>query len=282
MNKANRCAVLVTSCDSYVDVWDPFFKLMDNYWTDIPYKVYLNTETIEYNKQYDHFKIQTLTLDSKRKPNKTTWSRRFLDVLDRIEEEYVFVLVEDLFVLDTVQTNLMEQLLDKMDENPAMSQIQFFGTRSNCDKGIKNVLSEEMDLQLIGNDKSKVCFVPTIWRKSVLKKWLRPHESIWAFEGCAAQRARRWKYKEEVYRVYSPAIFDYFCEEYLSGVVNGKWIKHELLQGTFDKNGIVIDYDKRGTITYEEWCAVDTISLIKKYGFWKSLKKAFNRFRSLF
>ena len=65
----NRCAVLVTSCDSYSDIWDPFFKLMDAYWQDIPYKVYLNTETVEFNKQYNHFSVNTLTLKENRKIN---------------------------------------------------------------------------------------------------------------------------------------------------------------------------------------------------------------------
>ena len=120
METKQRLAVLISSCDGYQDVWDPFFLLMDKYWKDIPYPVYLNTETINYDKKYNNFSIQTLNLKKKRKL-KTSWSQRMIDVLERIEEEYIFILIEDFFLRERVQTELIEKILDKMDEDPLMS-----------------------------------------------------------------------------------------------------------------------------------------------------------------
>ena len=205
-----------------------------------------------------------------------------IDVLNRIEEEYVFILIEDFFLRENVQTELIENVLDKMDKDPLMSQVQFFGTRTNCDNERENAPSNEMDLQQIGDDKAKVCFVPVIWRKSVLLKWLRAHESIWAFESMGAARAKRWKYKDKVYRVYSPAVFNYLWEKNCYCVVNGKWMIHPLLTKLFDDNELKIDFSKRGTITMEEWQAKTTTDIIKQYSFWQIIVKCFNRFRSLF
>ncbi len=278
----NRCAVLITSCDAYSDIWDPFFQLMDKYWDDIPYKVYLNTETIEFNKKYNNFEVSSLTLYDKKRKDKTTWSRRMLDVLERVEEDYVFILVEDFFLRERVQTELIEEILDRMDKDPLMSQVQFFGTRTNCDNCVQNTMLDDMVLEQIGDDKAKVVFVPVIWRKSTLVKWLRPHESIWAFEACGAKRARRWKYKEQVYRVYSPAIFNYLWEKGCYCVVNGKWMMHPLLEHLFAVNDINVDYSVRGTITMEEWQSVSIKTIMKRSGFIGTLKKVISRLRSIF
>ncbi len=280
--KDNRCAVLITSCDDYSDIWDPFFRLMDKYWDDIPYKVYLNTETLEFNKKYENFEVSTLTLYDKKRKDRTTWSKRMLDVLERIDEEYVFILVEDFFLREKVQTELIKEILDRMDETPLMSQVQFFGTRTNCDNDIQNTVSDDMVFEQIGDDKAKVVFVPVIWRKSTLVKWLRPHETIWAFESCGAKRARRWKYKEKVYRVYSPAIFNYLWEKGCYCVVNGKWMMHPLLEHLFEDNDINIDYSVRGTITIEEWQSVSIKTIMKRAGLIGTLKKIISRLRSIF
>ena len=280
--KENRCAVLITSCDAYSDIWDPFFQLMDKFWDDIPYRVYLNTETIEFNQKYNNFEVSSLTLYDKKRKDKTTWSKRMLDVLERIEEEYVFILVEDFFLREKVQTQLMEEILDRMDKDPLMSQVQFFGTRTNCDNCVQNTMSDDIVLEQIGDDKAKVVFVPVIWRKSTLVKWLRPHESIWAFEACGAKRARRWKYKEQVYRAYSPAIFNYLWEKECYCVVNGKWMMHPLIENLFEVNDINIDYSVRGTITMEEWQSVSIKTIMKRAGFIGTLKKVISRLRSIF
>lgn len=277
-----KCAVIVCSCDAYEDIWDPFFLLMDKYWKDIPYKVYLNTETINYNKKFENFSVESLTLPSEYKKEKTTWSQRMLSVLERIEEEYVFILIEDFFLRERVQTELFEKLINQMDSDPLMSQIQFFGTRLNCDNYRQNVISDKIEIEEIVSGKAKVVFVPTLWRKETLVKWMRPHESIWAFEACGSKRAYRWKYPEKVYRISSPAIFNYLWEKECYCVVNGKWMMHPLLTSLFKENDIEIDYNKRGTITMEEWGSVDMKTLIKRNGFWGTAKKVISRIKSFF
>lgn len=276
----NNCAVIICSCDAYQDVWDPFFRLMDKYWKDIPYRVYLNTETIEFNKNYENFSVEPLLLPDDMKKGKITWSQRMLSVLDRIEEEYVLILIEDFFLRERVQTELIEEIIEQMDRDPLMCQVQLFGTRTNCDNERQNIISENIEMEEIVSGKAKVVFVPTIWRKETMKKWLRSHESIWAFEACGSKRAYRWKYKEKVYRVYSPAIFNYLWEKGCYCVVNGKWMLHPLLTSLFDENDIHVDFSERGTITMEEWNNVTMNTLIKRNGIIGTARKILSRIRS--
>lgn len=42
--KAGRMAFLLSSCDTYKDTWQIFFDMLEKYWHDIPYPIYLNTE----------------------------------------------------------------------------------------------------------------------------------------------------------------------------------------------------------------------------------------------
>ena len=46
--KYKDITIVVNSCDKFKDAWEPFFVLLDKYWTDHPRKVLLNSETIEY------------------------------------------------------------------------------------------------------------------------------------------------------------------------------------------------------------------------------------------
>ena len=43
--KEEICSVLVTSCDSYDDTWEPFFTLLETMWPNCHYPIYLSTET---------------------------------------------------------------------------------------------------------------------------------------------------------------------------------------------------------------------------------------------
>ncbi|MDO4818818.1 MAG: hypothetical protein Q3994_00370 [Prevotella sp.] len=186
--------------------------------------MYLNTETVQYKNghNFSHFEVTTLNLLHPKKKSRWSWSQRMLDVLDRVKEEYVLILVEDFFLREKVQTEIIENLLDIMDADNMIGQIQLFGTRTNCDNEKMNDMNATIDLQQIGDGKAKVVFVPTIWRKDVLKKWMRKWETIWAFESYASKRAKWWHYKEKVFRLYSPAVFNYLWEKECYCVVNGK------------------------------------------------------------
>lgn len=280
--KNSKLAVLITSCDAYEDVWDPFFMLLDRYWTDIPYRVYLNTETKQYNKRFNHFQVETLTLSDISVSKNISWSQRMKLALERIDEEYVFILIEDFFLRERVQTELIEKIISMMDSDQQMGSVQLFGTRINCDNQRQNIQSSTLDIFKIEKGFAKVVFVPTIWRKKTLLKWLRPHESIWAFESCGSKRAYRWKYKEQSYRVNSPSIFNYLWEKDCYCVVNGRWMLHPLLTSLFEENNIVIDYSLRGTITMEQWKSVSLMTHIKRKGLIKTVKGILGRILSIF
>lgn len=280
MNKQARCAFLMSSCDVYEDLWNPFFECVNTFWNGISYPVFLNSEFKEYiPSQKLGFEVHTLNqLTAK----KISWSRRFADVLNRIPQEYIFLVLDDFFLCDYVDESYFEEIMDIMDQDPEIASFQFYGTRIRNADSEKYQRSDRLQYRLLWENGWKTHFVPTIWKKSVLLKWLRSWESIWAFEGYGSERARRWKYKEKVYVVTNPPIYDYLWIKDCSAVINGKWLDEPELTDFFKENQIKIDYEKRGKMTHQEYLDKTMVDIIKKYKPHEIIVKSFNRFRSLF
>lgn len=90
-------SVLVLSCDKYEPCWKPFFTLLDKYWSNHPY-VHLVTET----KKCKY--CETINVDS------DIWSKRFLEALRKIKNEYVLVMLDDFFIRDYVDTDRINDI----------------------------------------------------------------------------------------------------------------------------------------------------------------------------
>ncbi len=273
-----NCAFLLSTCDSYEDTWDPFFRLVSKYWISIPMKVYINTET----KQYVPTVKLPFEVISCNTSSSIQWSNRLLHVLDMIQEEYIFMVLDDFFLRSPVKDEYFDQLLRMMDNDQSIASIQLKAARL-IQEGKKEVVNNsELEISEIDKNGWKTHFVPTIWRKSILKKWLRKHESIWGFELYGSQRARFWNYKEKVLAVDSPVIFDYLWVDGCSVIVNGKWLVAPEVDTFFPNNGIDIDLSLRGRITLEEYRSRTLKDTIKKLSFGEFVKKSINRVRSIF
>lgn len=271
-----KCVFLLNSCDAYSDTWDAFFDLLNIYWPDIPYKVYLNTETINYKPRHSYsFEIKTINTS-----NTISWSKRLMKVLDVIEEDYVFMTLDDFFVQSPVQTDLIDKLIQMMEIDSSIASCQLTAARIAQEDNVD--ICDNLSLNLMPREGWKTHFIPTIWRKSVLRKWLRPWESIWGFEGYGSQRASFWRYKKKVYTIDSPIIYDYLWVDGCSVIVNGKWYSSPVVDNLFNSNGIMIDFNKRGRISLEEYKSHNIKYVLSRHSFGQILIKCLNRVLSFF
>lgn len=273
-----NCAFLLSTCDSYEDTWDPFFRLLGKYWPTLPMKVYLNTETKSYVPSVKLPFSVTACNTSAGIP----WGQRLMTVLDRIPEEYVFLMLDDFFVRSPVREEYFGELIRRMEADPEIASIQLRAARLEQEGKHAGKDGSGLVLSEIGRDGWKTHFVPTIWRKSVLRKWLRKQESIWGFELYGSQRARIWRYKEKVLAADAPVIFDYLWVNGCSVIVNGKWLQAPEVDAFFRKNGIDIDLSLRGRITLAEYRSKTLRDTIRKLSFGQFVRKLFNRIRSFF
>ena len=97
----NKCAVLVVSCDNYADVWQPFFELFRQFWGNCPYPIYLLTNTLQ-----PHFpSVEVVNVGVDR-----SWSDNLILALQKIQQEYVFLFLEDLMLSGSVDTDKVDEI----------------------------------------------------------------------------------------------------------------------------------------------------------------------------
>ena len=99
------CTILVSSCDAYSDLWEPFFQLYRRYWPDRTFDLALITEA----KGFGNPEVRALKMGAGR-----DWSSMLSDALIHLNTPYVLLTLEDFFLRGPVSNKLVEQLLGQM------------------------------------------------------------------------------------------------------------------------------------------------------------------------
>ena len=226
---------LVSSCDKYEDAWEPFFRLFHIMGADqaTSNPAVLNTES----KQYDCDFMQVRTVNT---PQKATWSERILHVLEQIDTEFVFHVLEDFFIQQPFNHAYFSKVMDYMRSHPEA------GAMHLTPNGRFPKDAEDMFLER-KFDKLNITVTCVVWRRDFLMKLLRRHENIWQFEWYSTFRAKKFfpDVKIMQYNEKFPIIFDYrvnIAEGY--GITESKWLPKN--KELFDQYGIHVDFDRLG------------------------------------
>lgn len=105
-----KCSIIVSSCDNFSDLWDPFFKLFFKYWPDCPFKIYLISET----KYYNHPKVSMISLGKDYE-----WASNLKIAIKQAGTPYFVYLQEDYLLQSKVDTQRILRLLDVVIKNNA-------------------------------------------------------------------------------------------------------------------------------------------------------------------
>ncbi|MBN2021083.1 MAG: hypothetical protein JW749_12770 [Sedimentisphaerales bacterium] len=229
MQLKNKAAVLIASCDKYSDLWGPFFTLFHRFWRDCPLDIYFLS-----NK----FGVDTQVVKNILVGEDVSWSDNLLKGIGRIEQEYVLLFLDDLFLYDYADTNGFLEVLDWILEyRPACVRMNryvdnFIGSQGP-DKSFSSlvgVISKGLPY--------RVSSVLTFWRADILRDILRGGESIWEFEIYGTQRADARDGFYSVLRNYFPVI---------NGVIGGKWRSAAVKK--LEWLGVEIDRGRRQKMT---------------------------------
>jgi len=243
MKSPKNLAILVQSCDSFSDLWNPFFSFLFKNWPDCPYNIYLTTNELVFN----HHKVITINTDTL-----STWSERLSIAVELIQEDYVLLLLEDYFIYKPVNTSMIESLISTASENDsAYFKIACFPPKYDelwPNKPFKNYSNIA---EILPGAKYRVDTQIALWNKKALSELILKKESIWQFEINASVRSvsidkpflmligdKTIKY------VHGPVT--YYC----TAVSRGKWMRGAIK--LCKKEGISIDISKRKTETLFE------------------------------
>lgn len=215
-----NCAIVVPSCDSYEDSWQPFFSFFFKYWPDCPFPVYLVTG----NKVYSDKRVRALALGEDQ-----GWANNMKMVLDRIPEKYFLYFLEDVFLTKTVDTERVLSLLAVV-KNDQVSCLRLYPS-----PGPDEPYPLNKELGVIGTQAPyRVSTMTAIWDKEAFVRLLRPGENAWQMELEGTKRSGLSK--ELFLSVWpkAPAI-EYFA----TAIKRGKWQYDAIL--LCQREGISVD-----------------------------------------
>lgn len=247
----NKCAVLVNTCDSYEDVWNPFFILFKKYWPDNKYPIYFNTETKKYTFKGLNIKVINY-------PRKSQWGERLIHALKSIDTKYIVFLLDDFLLMDNVRNEVIEECIELMDKNEKISSFCFSPDTEDGEIDIDDGLSP-LFLKRPDVCKYKLHCQAAIWRRELLISYIRGHESPWDWEILGSIRAERYKESFYILKPNEKPVFKYDFRKY--GIIRGKWSIEtpEML----NKEGIIVDYSKRGFYIKKEEKVYSTLEKLK-------------------
>ncbi len=244
-----KFSILINSCDKYSDVWPMFFHIFKKTWIDQQPPIYLNTETKQFS--CEEIKIKSLNL----MPSKTAnipWGERLKDCLNRIDTDYVLMLLEDFYFESEINTLEIAKCVDYLDKHRDVVAFQFL-------QASKHRYDESAYCEFCGFKPRKrfstflMTAGPALWRKSDLLMLTKDSDDPWTWEYFGSYRT--WFYGKKFYcwADVSQRIFDY---DYLHGgaVHRGKWVGYKMRELT-DKYAFELDYGEREV--EEDWMSAE-------------------------
>lgn len=173
INLYDDVSILVVGFDGYVDVWNHFFELMNQYWPNRP-KTYLATS--EEKPEYEGVEVVTAG------PN-TEWSLRARAGLEKITTPYVILMLEDFFITDYVDDALVKECLELVEQdNILFYQILVQLIKQTWEKG--KPYKGDKRIHIIPSDKKYgINLQAAIWNTDFLREKIGTENyNAWLFE----------------------------------------------------------------------------------------------------
>ena len=216
--------ILVLSCDKNEDIFYPFYHCMEKYWKNHPEVIYA-TETIK-NPFY-----KTISFNEPLEK----WTKRIRKTLKEIKDEKILLINDDCFITEQVNLKRIKYLEENLRGNIAAINMETSWDQKDEDTNLTDIKKRTRGSSY---ELSLLC---GLWQKNKLLKVLEKDSNPWEVE-----------YKQETKG------FDYYINGKKSpiswgskpflpmGLVKGKWTRNII--SFFEKEGIKIDYEKRGFV----------------------------------
>jgi len=209
-------SILVLSSDGYSDCWNPFFDLLyKNYPDCVDHEILLSTNT----KTYQHPK---LTIKSITHNLEDSWSKRFRNSVLEAENDIIFVVVEDDFLRSKIDSKMMNQFITLMKENQKIEHIRLLSTFDRT-----KMKSSDMEYleEIESITKLRLTYLPALWKKEILLKYLTNFEAPFLAEKMADFKS--WMCDDGFYAVsrdYVKQNGQFFDGMASGGLFRGKWV----------------------------------------------------------
>lgn len=237
LKSSELCTILVSSCDTYEDLWYPFFYILQREWDELSqYSIVLNTESKSF--EYDGLDIKCFHLCQPGK--KMHWGERLIQTLYKIDSKYIIFLLDDFFLTGKVDQEIIERCVQYMEKDDNIAVFNFVPVQDNNNVASNNYEGFEKRPQ---SGKWRLNTQTAVWRRDKLISYIRPHESAWDWEVFGSERSSRYREEFYVSMEDAPRAFQY--ESKWGGAVHrGKWTPYAV--ELCNRYGLDIDFSARG------------------------------------
>ena len=173
--------MLILSCDKFSDLWDGHIKLLEKNWPDRDIKTIIVTDKAS-EKSYPGVQILAAGTD-------VEWSDRLAYALRFVSTDYVFITLDDYFLIKKVNDQSIVELIQMM-EKENVDYVRLFprpkaATREELTgyKGIRKVdVSCHYSVNLYSG----------IWKKDFVESTVKTPKNAWQFEVLLRRRAEEY------------------------------------------------------------------------------------------
>lgn len=216
--------IVVCSCDKNKDLFYPFYHCMEKYYTNHP-KIIYTTETIK-NPYYETI--------SKNYPLEK-WTKRIRETLKEIPDNKILLMIDDIFIRNPVDTKRIDYARDNLKGNIACFNFEKVFNSEDKESGL-----DGFKIRKKGSD-YELSIMCGLWNKEKLIHILEKDSDPWSVEYNQDTKGYDYLINSEDY------IIDWGYKTFKPvGVVKGKWARE--IVDFFKKEGIEIDYEKRGFV----------------------------------
>ena len=160
-------SLIVLSCDKYQALWEPFFLRFNKHWPPQNESRYLVTNYLRPELEG----VKTISIGED-----LDWSSNLIKVLSSVSGEYVFIILEDVFLKEPPNYDRMAEVMRCLRETNA-NYVNTKGVPTPrgkyYDKHVREVTKGSHYRVSLGN---------AFWKKEILLKLLVVGESPWEFE----------------------------------------------------------------------------------------------------
>jgi len=224
-NLIDNIAILVVSCDKYSDLWNPFFETFFKFWPDCPFNIYL----LSNYKTTNLARIKNVTIG-----RDISWSDNLIKCIKLLKENYIFLFLDDLFLVNFVKTKEVLYILNwAIDENVNYIRMNPSPVPDKKCNKLLGIISK--------GSIYRTSTVLSVWKKDVLSDLLKKVESAWDFEILGSLRSDKYNNFYATWEKYLP---------FMNGVIKGKWRRSSVKM--LKSLGIEIDLNKREIMNLKE------------------------------
>ncbi len=178
---SKNMTMLILSCDKFSDLWDGHIKLLEQNWPDRDMQTYIVTDAPT-NKNYENIKIIEAGTD-------TEWSDRLSIALRFVNTDYVFITLDDYFLIKKVSDSSITQLISMMSDE-GIDYVRLF---KRPKRATREELSGYSGINRIDTSCDySVNLYSGIWEREFIEFCVKKPLNAWKFEVSLHKRAKEY------------------------------------------------------------------------------------------